>query len=313
MAVPNPDALIFTGQGPQEVGMGAELAATHPEAKETFDEADTAAVPLIGRKISELCFEGPKVELDRNTQIAMFTIAAATLAVLQRKGKMPRAVAGHSVGEYGALLAAGVFGAGAVAVQKGVRVMFERQEAMREADLNIPGGGGMGAIKGLSEAELLALAKEFDIDIAAANIPGEYTVTGVKDSVKAAVTEADSREGVKALMLNIIGAAHSRWQGIAADRMRPVLGDALTEKPNLTFFANNARELTSRVEIVTHLGDMFTETVRFYEMSQEMLKRGVRSFAEPSHANTLSKILKRGFGSRVEIVPLKKLIGGVDK
>jgi len=251
--------------------------------------------------------------LDRNTQIAMFTIAAATLAVLQRKGKMPKAVAGHSVGEYGALLAAGVFGAGAVAVQKGVRVMFERQEAMREADLNIPGGGGMGAIKGLSEAELLALAKKFDIDIAAANIPDEYTISGVNDSVEAAVTEADSREGVKAVMLNIKGAAHSRWQGIAADRMLPVLRDALTDNPKLTFFANNARELTSRVEIVTHLGNMFTGTVRFYEMSQEMLRSGVRSFAEPSHANTLSKILKRGFGSRVKIVPLKKLIGGADK
>lgn len=313
MVEPNPDAFIFTGQGPQEVGMGAELVAIHPEAQEAFDIADTVAAPLISRKISELCFEGPKAELDNNTQIAMFTIAAATLAVLQRKGKMPKAVAGHSVGEYGALLAAGVFGVGAVAVQRGVRVMYARQEAMREADLNIPGGGGMGAIKGLSEAELISLAKKFDIDVAAANIADEFTVTGVKDRVEAAIIEADSREGVKAVMLNIKGAAHSRWQGIAADRMRPVLGDAITEKPSLTFFANNARVLTSRTEIVTHLGDMFTETVRFYEMSQEMLRRGIRSFAEPSHANTLSKILKRGFGSRVEIVPLKKLIDRADK
>ncbi|HEX5323881.1 MAG TPA: acyltransferase domain-containing protein, partial [Capsulimonadaceae bacterium] len=144
-------AFLFPGQGSQSVGMGADLYTRYPAAAHVFDQADR----ILTYKLSTFCFYGPEERLKETqiTQPALYTTSAAALAVLQEKGIAPQAVAGHSVGEYAALLAAG-----SLTFETGLNLVTQRGEFMRQAAQSSP--GAMAAIIGLSSGDVAALCKD---------------------------------------------------------------------------------------------------------------------------------------------------------
>lgn len=303
MVMRESDVFGFQGQGTHEVGMGAELLEEHPEARGVFDEADEETLRLTGRRISEICVDGPKELLDRHSQLAIFVLSAAAVTVLYKKGRFPKAVTGHSLGEYSALFAAGTFG-----LRKGIGIIHERQNAMDQANAQINGGGAMIVINGLTEQERQALAKEFDVDVAVINTEDQGVLSGPRNRIDGVGQLLEDRAGVKGRVLDIGGAAHSRWNALAGRIMEGVLKDTEIKKPKYTFFANSARIISDPKELREHLVGMHVDPVRFRDVSTEMARRGMRTFTEVGKRKILSKFIAKTVGDSVAIQPMESLL-----
>src|SRR5205085_409619 len=191
-------AFLFPGQGSQAVGMGKELAALYSLARQTFDEADAA----LGYKLSQLCFEGPeeKLKLTEITQPAILTVSVAAFRVLREKGIVPAFVAGHSLGEYSAHVAAGTLN-----FADAVRAVRNRGKYMQEA---VPvGEGAMAAILGMASDEVRKVCQEAAQDgvcsPANLNSPDQTVISGSKSAVERAAELAKSRGAKKVVMLAV--------------------------------------------------------------------------------------------------------------
>src|SRR5437879_583644 len=209
-------AFLFPGQGSQSVGMGKELAANYPIAKETFDEADES----LGYKISQLCFEGPEdqLKLTEKTQPAILTTSIAAYRVLQEKGISPNFVAGHSLGEYSAHVAAGT-----LSFADAVRTVRNRGKYMQSA---VPVGvGAMAAILGMGIEELQAVCAEAaGIDgevVAPANInsPDQIVISGSAAAVQRAADIAKTKGAKRAIMLQVSAPFHCSLMQPAQDTL----------------------------------------------------------------------------------------------
>lgn len=281
-------AWLFPGQGAQHVGMGKDLYERVPAARAVFEAADAA----LGFPLSTLCFEGPEDELTRtvNTQPALVTHAIAALVASIELGSIrgrPDFVAGHSLGEYAALIAAG-----AVSFEDGVRLVRERGRLMQEACDAVP--GTMAAVLGLEPAPLAAICAEHGAALCNINAPGNITIGGTVEAVEAASAAATAAGASRVIALTVAGAFHTPLMAGAAEGMRAVLASARFEAPRMPVVSNvTALPLTSNAAFARELVDQITSPVRWVDCVQTMLDGGVTSFIEFGPGRVLTGLLKR--------------------
>jgi [acyl-carrier-protein] S-malonyltransferase len=287
-------AFVFPGQGSQAVGMGKALASASPAAAAVFAEADDA----LGMSISQLAWDGPGGSLDRteNAQPALLATSIAYLAALrERDGRHAPTdaafAAGHSMGQYSALVAASV-----VSLADGVRLVRERGRLMQSSGEGRD--GAMAAIIGLDDARVPELVAEAStrgvFGVANRNAPGQVVVSGERRAVEAAGEIAKRLGARKTIVLPVSVAAHSPLMAAAADGMRAVLSDVQFADPVVPLLANaDARPLTTgeacRAELVEHL----TTGVDWVRAVETMTSAGVTTFVEVGPGRVLTGLIKR--------------------
>lgn len=281
-------AWLFPGQGAQAVGMGRDLYEQVPAARAVFDAADEA----LGFPLSRLCFEGPEEELTRtiNTQPALVTHGIAALVAAIDAGTVREQaayVAGHSLGEYAALIAAG-----AISFADGIRLVRERGRLMQEACDAYP--GTMAVVLGLQREQVAALCEQHGASLCNENAPGNISIGGTAEAVQATGEAASAAGTVRVLPLNVAGAFHTPLMQTAADGMRAVLADAPFGAPRMPVVSNvTARPLTSPAEFAAELTDQVTSPVLWVDDVRTMLGAGVTSFIEFGPGKVLTGALKR--------------------
>jgi [acyl-carrier-protein] S-malonyltransferase len=289
-----PVAFVFPGQGSQAVGMGKALAQAYPAAQRVFDEVDAA----LGEKLSAVVWEGPadRLTLTENAQPALMAVSLATLRVLEGEAGLDLArdvafVAGHSLGEYSALAAAG-----ALTIADTARLLRIRGLAMQRA---VPVGvGAMAALLGLAfdvaEAVAAEAAQGQVCQAANDNGGGQVVVSGDKAAVERAVEIATTRGAKRAMMLPVSAPFHCALMHPAADAMAIALAKVAIRAPAPPLVANVvARAVTDPAEIVRRLVEQVTGTVRWRECVTFMAQAGVTRFCEIGAGKVLSGLIKR--------------------
>ncbi|MBU4533656.1 MAG: ACP S-malonyltransferase [Firmicutes bacterium] len=282
-------AFLFPGQGSQYVGMGKEFFDSFPEARETFETADQ----VLGSALSELCFSGPKEELAKtvNTQPAVLVTSVACYRVLSGFGFFPAAVAGHSLGEYSALVASGAF-----RFADAVRLVRERGQSMQEA---VPlGSGGMLAVLGLDLATAKRVCAQVSssgvLEIANFNCPGQIVLAGHVGALENAVKLARAQGAKKCVPLAVSGPFHSSLMRNAAERLAVVLSETEIFNPKIPIVSNvSADYLRWGDDVRTALLRQVYSPVRWEESVRRMLNDGVGCFVEVGPGSVLSGLVKR--------------------
>ena len=287
-------AFIFPGQGSQSVGMGKALAETYPVARAVFDEVDAA----LDEKLSHLIFEGPleTLTLTANAQPALMAVSLAAMRVLETEAGVDLAqaamcVAGHSLGEYSALAAAG-----ALSLADAARLLRIRGNAMQKA---VPAGeGAMAVLLGLDFDAAAAVAQEAaagDVcDAANDNGGGQVVVSGHKAAVERAMVIAQARGAKRAMLLPVSAPFHCRLMRPAADAMAAALASISVKAPRLPLVANvKAGFVSDPTEIIALLVAQVTGTVRWRESVQFMAQEGVTHFVEVGAGKVLNGLVKR--------------------
>ncbi|MEH3144467.1 MAG: ACP S-malonyltransferase [Methylobacterium frigidaeris] len=287
-------AFIFPGQGSQAVGMGSGLAQDHAAAREVFAEVDEA----LGQNLSRLMFEGPADELTltANAQPALMAVSLAALRVLETERGLDLArdvafVAGHSLGEYSALAAAGT-----VSVADAARLLRRRGEAMQAA---VPvGEGAMAALLGLDVEAAAAVAAEAAdgqvCDVANDNGAGQVVVSGHRGAVERAVALAQGRGAKRAVMLNVSAPFHCALMQPAAEAMREALAEVRLNPARVPVVANVlAAPIREPEAIRDALVRQVTGTVRWRECVAAMAASGIDGFWEIGSGKVLSGLVRR--------------------
>jgi [acyl-carrier-protein] S-malonyltransferase len=287
-------AFVFPGQGSQSVGMGKALAEAFPQARAVFDEVDEA----LSQKLSAVIFEGPAEELTltANTQPALMAVSLAVFRVLETEAGLDLArdaayVAGHSLGEYSALAAAG-----SLTVADTARLLRIRGNAMQSA---VPvGQGAMAALLGLDFEAAQDVAREAAqgevCDAANDNGGAQVVVSGHKAAVERAVALAPQRGAKRAVMLPVSAPFHCALMAPAAEAMREALATVAVKAPAVPIVANvEARPVTDTDAIRTCLVRQVTGTVRWRESVAYMAGEGVDSFYEIGAGKVLTGLVKR--------------------
>lgn len=287
-------ALLFPGQGSQEVGMGADLAAAFPGARAVFAQADE----VLGFPLSSLCFNGPAEILNDtlSTQPALFVMGVALVHVLgEALGDtfQPACAAGHSLGELTALTAAG-----AMTFADGLRLVRERGRLMHEASHRAP--GAMAAVLGLDAEVLAALCAEASAQtgrplvIANDNCPGQIVISGDKPTLELALPQIEAAGAKRVVPLAVSVASHSPlMESITAD-FASALAATPFSAPRLPVIGNvHAAPLESAEAIRTELGAQLTSTVRWTQSVQTMRARGIETFVELGPKDVLTGLVKR--------------------
>ena len=289
MALPTKLALVFPGQGSQAVGMGRDLYESFPAAREVLDAANA----VLGFDLSRLMFEGPGEELVRtvNAQPALLAGSVAALRVLESEGIRADFAAGHSVGEYAALVAAG-----SIEFAEAVRLVRRRGELMDEAAAVRP--GTMAAIIGLAADEVRAavgLAQSAGIvDVANYNSPGQVVVSGEPAAVEEACRIAKERGAKRTMPLRVSGAFHSRLMAPAAEAMRLELERARISDPALPVVANvTADYVRTADEVRSALARQIVGSVRWEESIIRIAEDGAEGFVEVGHGTVLAGLIAR--------------------
>ncbi len=285
-------AYIFPGQGSQVVGMGQNLC-THSQAAQTvFDEADS----LMGTKLSTLCFYGPEDSLRQTiyTQPALYVTSVAAMRALQEAGAPPpQAVAGHSVGEYAALWAAGAF-----AFETGLHLVERRAQEMHRATLSAP--GAMAAILGLDGPQVIAACAEAEASgagvVGAANFNGggQVVISGSAEGVLKASEIAKTNGARRVVPLPVSGAFHSSLMAPAVEAMTYALQDAAIQDATVPVVANLTAEYQTRAdEIRTNLAAQIDHPVRWEESIGRLGAGGFDVFVEVGAGTVLAGLMKR--------------------
>ncbi|ACX52092.1 malonyl CoA-acyl carrier protein transacylase [Ammonifex degensii KC4] len=283
-------ACVFPGQGSQYVGMGKDLYERYPEAREVFAEADA----VLGFPLSQLCFEGPASLLSQtmNTQPAVLTVSVACWRVyLTQGGRKPSAVAGHSLGEFSALVAAG-----ALDFPTALRLVRRRGELMQEA---VPlGEGGMLALLGLPTEKLervLEAGKQAGVvEVANYNCPGQIVLSGHMPALEAAAQAARAEGAKKTVLLAVSGPFHSSLMRRAAELFAQELEQVTIKKPVLPVVLNCTAEYAYRAsEIKKALMRQMTSPVRWEESVRRLVKDGVETFVEIGPGKVLTGLIRR--------------------
>lgn len=274
---------VFPGQGSQSVGMGKELYDTNAAARAVFDEVDDA----LGQKLSEIIFSGPVEELTLTANVQP-AIMATSIAMLRASGiALPEYVAGHSLGEYTALCAAGALSVGDTA-----RLLRVRGNAMQNA---VPVGQGLTAvIMGLDIDVVREICAETDCDVANDNCPLQVVISGAKDIVERTMELAKSRGAKRAMPLALSVPVHCRIQAPAADEMRVALAGVDMKSPIVPIISNKTcTPLTDVSEIKDALVYQMTHGVRWRESVLNMAEMGITEMTEIGAGNVLTGLCSR--------------------
>jgi [acyl-carrier-protein] S-malonyltransferase len=282
-------AFLFPGQGSQEVGMGRALAEHSPGAAAVWAEADAA----LGFSLSTLCFEGPAADLalTANTQPAVLTTSVAAAAALAERGVTPALAAGHSLGEYSALVVAG-----ALRFADAVRLVRRRGEFMQEA---VPvGTGAMAALMGVELAAVEQLCAESAqgevVGVANINSPGQIVIAGHRAAVERAVEGAAARGGRKSVLLPVSAPFHCALMKPAADRLAEELNRLEVNAPRIPVIRNVDGGVTRTAdEVKPFLVQQVASPVRWTECVERLAREGATGYLEVGPGRVLTGLLKR--------------------
>ena len=305
-------AFIFPGQGSQQVGMGKALAESFPVCRETFDEADVA----LDETISKLCFEGPERELmmTENTQPALLTVEIATYRLLVSKGIVPEFMAGHSLGEYSAHVAAGT-----LSFADGLRIVRKRGRYMQEA---VPlGTGAMAAVLGLDGSIVSKACAETGLNevVSAANFnaPGQVVIAGTIKAVARATTRMLELGAKRVLQLPVSAPFHCALMKPAEEKLSPELRALSVCDPKVPVIANvDAKVKRHGADAINALIDQVSSPVLWADVVRRLASEGVSTYIEVGPGSVLSglirKIDRRARISRIEdpdgLLALEKLL-----
>lgn len=283
-------AFVFPGQGSQTVGMGKSLADQHPSIQEMLQKADEK----LGYSLTDLMFNGPeeKLTLTSNAQPALLAASMAVLKRFEEEGIKPDYTAGHSLGEYSALTAAG-----AITYEEAVWAVHQRGNLMEEA---VPAGqGAMAAVLGMDRVELeeivSRISDEGDV-VAAANFncPGQIVISGSKKGVERASEQLKEKGAKRVIPLNVSGPFHSPLMKPAAEKLRSVLQEANVQSSHVPVIANvDAKPVQDAESIKENLVKQLYSPVLWEDSIQTLLDAGVDTFVEIGPGTVLSGLIKK--------------------
>ncbi|CUB20355.1 MULTISPECIES: ACP S-malonyltransferase [Bacillus] len=283
-------AFLFPGQGSQKIGMGKDLFDQEAVSKAVFEEADNT----LGFDLSSMIFEGDAEELTLtyNAQPALLTTSIAILKKFEESGIKADYAAGHSLGEYTALVAAG-----ALSFKDAVYAVRKRGELMNEA---VPAGeGAMAAILGLDKAALVEVTKEVTesghlVELANLNCPGQIVISGTAKGVELASEKAKEKGAKRAIALEVSGPFHSALMKPAAEKFTDVLSKLDIKDAKTPVISNVTADIvTSRDDIETKLIEQLYSPVRFEESVERLIDLGVTTFIEIGPGKVLSGLVKK--------------------
>ena len=297
-------AYLFPGQGSQFSGMGRSLADAYPVSRKVFEQADRS----LEAPLSRICFEGSDEELalTENTQPAVLTVGVAALRALEAKGLRPAAVAGHSLGEYGALVAAGTLDADAA-----IRAVRLRGRFMQQA---VPvGQGAMAAILGLDPQRVDEVCRECAGDevVSPANLngPSQVVIAGHAGAVERAMVAAEEAGAKRVVLLKVSAPFHCALMQPAAEQLRPVLEQAEFRDPQVPIYCNVDASLLDSGEAAREaLVRQVTAPVRWQELIERMLADGIETFVEVGPSKVLAGLV-RAIRRGVRVLPAGDMKG----
>jgi len=299
---PKTTAFVFPGQGSQSVGMGRDLAAQHPVAKQTFEEADS----ILGFALSKLMWDGPDTELNDtvNTQPALYVHSMAAHRVFTHlyPDLKPAALAGHSLGELSALAAAG-----ALSFADGLRLVRKRGELMKRAGELAP--GSMAAILNLDIPALEKVCAEAgregeSAQVANDNCPGQVVISGAKAAVERAMEGAKAAGAKRAIPLAVSIAAHSQLMASIQNEWNEAVNAAALKNAEGQIIGNvNANVIRSAAELRADIQLQMQSRVRWTESVQKMIGNGIKTFVEVGSGSVLIGLIRR-IDSSVAGMPL---------
>ncbi|KGE16929.1 ACP S-malonyltransferase [Paenibacillus wynnii] len=283
-------AFVFPGQGAQAVGMGKDIFDALPQCRAVFEKGDE----VLGFPLSTLIFEGPESDLKQtvNTQPALLTASTAYLTALQDLGIKPDYVAGHSLGEYSALVAAGV-----LSYEDAVSLVRMRGRFMEEA---VPGGtGAMAAVLGAERDALAELCRSVSetsgpVELANVNCPGQIVVSGSQDGVNGVVQRVKEAGGKRAIPLEVSGPFHSSLMKEAADRLAEELKKVTFHTPSVPVVVNvTAAPVTDPEEIRELLVRQVYSPVLWQDSVEWLIADGVDTFVEIGSGSVLTGLIRK--------------------
>jgi [acyl-carrier-protein] S-malonyltransferase len=281
-------AFIFPGQGAQYAGMGKDLFEKYPAVRTAFEEADVA----LGFPLSKLCFEGPEedLKLTENTQPAILTTSIAAYRLLEAKGLQPDCVAGHSLGEYSALVAAG-----ALSLRDAVGLVRRRGRYMQEA---VPAGvGAMAALLGIDLASVQRVCEEAAqgqvVSPANLNTESQIVIAGHQEAVQRAADLAKQAGAKRAVMLQVSAPFHCDLLKPAEDRLGPEIDACPVADPQCPVVTNvDAEPVTTAAGVRSGLKRQVSRSVRWHQSVQWMIAQGIGTFVEIGPGKVLSGLVR---------------------
>lgn len=274
---------VFPGQGAQAVGMGRELYDTSAAARAVFDEVDDA----LNQKLSDIIFNGPMDELTLTANVQPAIMATSIAMLRAADAVLPEYVAGHSLGEYTALCAAG-----AISLRDAARLLRARGNAMQNA---VPVGRGLTAvILGLDIDVVRDICAKNDCDVANDNCPGQVVISGAKDIVEETMEKLKTAGAKRAMPLALSVPVHCRMQAAAADTMRAALSTIEIKTPNAKFISNQTADVMMNPDdIKNELVYQMTHGVRWRESVLKMHELGIDEMVEIGPGNVLTGLCGR--------------------
>lgn len=282
-------AYVFPGQGSQSLGMGLDLYVHYNSARDVYDEVDKT----LGFPLSRLCFEGPEEDLTQtiNVQAAVLTTSIACLRAAQEVTDnalpLPTFVAGHSLGEYTALVVAGV-----LTLSDAVRLVRERGRLMHEAGKRTP--GGMQAIIGLDQDVIENICLSVGTTVSNINSPGQIVISGTQDNLAKARRLAQIKGARRIIPLKVSGAFHSTLMDPAIEGLRSVISGFDFNEPVTPVVANVTAQALTQVEAIKEeLISQVVHCVKWQQSVETMIARGVTTFFEIGPGEVLTGLIKR--------------------